>query len=157
MTQDPLAKTFYGLSMVCSASGITSGGVAVMSRTCHISGTAAVADFVVIAFFHLGNKAHTVALQMDGKPIPQHLQRYANKNIRPPYYNLNGLGFIMPGQQNFSEIIAMISFETVGKVIGFSLSIYGYSKLIIIGYRYGQQWISKYKKKEKNFRIILVY
>ena len=45
-----------------------------------------------------------------------------------------------------------IPLHTIGRVVGISLTIYGYSKLIVTAYRYGQQFISKYKKN-KNINL----
>ena len=148
ITTDPKAKALYVASTVFSASAVLSGGIAVASRTCHISGTAVVSEAFGFAFMQLGNKAHVTALQLEGKPIPPRLQRFVDPNIRPLGFNTDGLGFIMPRPIS-STIIGCIPFETLGKVVGFSLSVYGYSKLIICAYRYSQQWISKYKQKQK--------
>jgi hypothetical protein len=72
-TTNPTAKAFYGLSVVCSGSAITSGGMVVMARTCQISETASLSEACAVAFMILGNQAHVRALQLEGKPIPPHL------------------------------------------------------------------------------------
>lgn len=95
----------------------------------------------------LGNKAHVMALQVEGKPIPQRLRRYIYPNLRPPAYNPNGLGFIMPSPIS-STVIGYIPFEKIGQLVGFGIALYGYSKVIIIVYRYGQQCLKKLKPKQ---------
>lgn len=57
------------------------------------------------------------------------------------------MAFVMP---RFCE---NIPFHTIVQVLGISLTIYGYSKLIIAVYRYGQQFISKYKKNNYNTQV----
>lgn len=79
---------------------------------------------------------------MEGKPIPTQLR----ESIRRPrtFSNpngTNGMAFVMPGS------CENIPFHTIGRVVGISLTIYGYSKLIIAAYRYSQQFTIKYKKK----------
>ena len=61
-------RACYGLSTIFSASAVTSGSIAVMAGACQISQTA--------------------ALQLEGKPIPPRLRRYAKPG--------NGLSFISP-------------------------------------------------------------
>lgn len=148
LTTNRQAKFFYTLSILCSGTAIASAGTAVAARTCQISGTAALSESFGIAFMKLGNRAHVAALQLEGKPIPQHLQTYMNKNIRPRSYDPGGLGFIMPNGFS-SEFIAQIPFATIGKTVGLTIAIYGYGKIIISGYRYTQQWVAKIKKQRQ--------
>jgi hypothetical protein len=54
ITTDKKAKSFYALSVAFSSSAIVSGGMAVASRTCHISGTAAVSEAFGLALMQLG-------------------------------------------------------------------------------------------------------
>nr|YP_010133690.1 hypothetical protein KYU99_pgp063 [Nitzschia supralitorea]QWM93180.1 hypothetical protein [Nitzschia supralitorea] len=142
ITTDKKAKALYAVSTIFSTSAVVSGSLSVVSRTCQISGPAALSEAFGFAFMQLGNKAHVTALQLEGKPIPPRLQRFVDPNIRSLGFNTDGLGFIMPRPIS-STIIGCIPFETLGKVVGFSFSVYGYSKLIICAYRYSQQWISK--------------
>jgi hypothetical protein len=159
ITTNPTAKMFYGLSVICSGSAITSGGASILARACQISQTAALSEACATAFMILGNQAHVRALQLEGKPIPSHLKRFMRKDLRPSAYDNSGLGFVMPSGTNcivFSELIEKIPFETIGRFIGLGISVYGYSKLIIIGYRYSQQLISKLKDKKRKYKSALI-
>lgn len=149
LTTDKKAKTLYALSAACSTSAIVSGGLAVASRTCHISGTAAVSEAFGFALMQLGNRAHVMALQLEGKPVPTQLKRFINPNIRPLAFNTDGLGFRMP-RPIPSTVIGYIPFEKIGQIVGFGLAVYAYSKVLIVIYRYGQQFISKFKSKRKS-------
>ena len=124
-------------------------GLAVASRTCHISGTAALSEACGFAFMKLGNKAHVTALQLEGKPVPPKFKHLMDPSLRPPSYNPGDLGFVMPNALVSSKLIVVIPFERIGQAVGFGLSIYGYSRLVIVTYRYGQQFLSKYKKNRK--------
>lgn len=155
ISTDPKAKALYATSVAFSASAIISGSFAVASRTCHISGTAAISEAWGFALMKLGNKAHVTALQLEGKPIPPKLQHLVDPSIRPPGYNTNGMGFIMPNAVLSSNIIAAIPFEHIGRAIGFGLAVYSYSKVVILAYRYGQQFLSKYRsdRTDRAFRL----
>lgn len=146
ITTDKKAKTLYAISVALSTSAVVSSGIAVAARTCHISGTAAVTEAFGFAFMKLGNKAHVAALQLEGKPVPPRLKKYIDPNLRPLSFNPGGLGFIMPRHIS-STAIGAIPFEKIGQFVGFGLAVYGYSKVIIASYRYGQQWASKFRKK----------
>ena len=132
ITTDPKAKLFYALSTLCSASAITSGGIAVAARSCDISATACVSESIGIAFMKLGNCAHVMGLEAEGKPVPPRLRRYMSSGTRP-------LSFVNP--QNMIGI----SGERIFGVITIGFSIYAYRKIIIKSYQYGQQFISKRK------------
>jgi hypothetical protein len=149
ITTDRKAQGLYALSAVFSSSAVVSGSVAVMSRTCDISGTAALSEAFGYTFMMLGNKAHVMALQLEGKPVPPKLQRYVDPTIRPLNFNPGGLGFIMPRPIS-STFLGYISFEQIGKLVGFGIAVYSYSRFIIVGYRYGQQFLSKFKSKNKS-------
>jgi hypothetical protein len=152
ITTDPKAKALYVASTVFSASAVLSGRIAVASRTCHISGTAAVSEAFGYAFMQLGNKAHVTALQLEGKPVPIKLKRFVDPNIRPMSFNPDGLGFIMPRPIS-STLIASIPFEQIGQFVGFGIAVYGYSRVIIVAYRYGQQFLSKFRSKRRSVLI----
>ncbi len=148
ITTDPKAKALYVASTVFSASAVLSGGIAVASRTCHISGTAVVSEAFGFAFMQLGNKAHVTALQLEGKPVPPKLQRFVDSSIRPLGFNPDGLDFIM-SRPIPSTLIESIPFEQIGQLVGFGIAVYGYSRVIIVGYRYGQQFLRKFKSKRR--------
>ena len=140
VTQNLAAKRFYLLSVVFSLSAITNGGIAAVSRACELSGIGVVSEALGAGFMWCGNASRAAALKAEGKPIPTQLR----KSIRRPRAFLNpngtnGMTFVMPGS------CENISFHTIGRVVGISLTIYGYSKLIIAAYRYSQQFIIKYK------------
>lgn len=97
---NPLAKMFYGLSVVCSSSAITNGGVAIMARTCQISETAALSETCATAFMMLGNQAHRKALQVEGKPLPPRLNSDFRKSLQESVYDNNGLSFVIPSGTN---------------------------------------------------------
>lgn len=86
----------------------------------------------------------------------QHVKRWPRKGLRPSVYNNHGLGFIMPSTGCgdfvcFSKIVENIPFERIGRVIGFSLTVYGYVKIVIIGYRYSQKLLTKFREqRQKN-------
>ena len=149
ITTDKRAKALYALSAAFSTSAVVSGGVALAARTCNISGTAALSEAFGFAFMQLGNKAHVTALQLKGKPVPPRLKRFIDPNLRPLAFNLYGLGFIMPSQIS-SAAIGSIPFEKIGQLVGLGLVVYGYSKVIIVSYRYSQQLVSKFRSKRKS-------
>lgn len=152
ITSDYKAKVFYSLSTLFSASAMTSGGMAVMARACQISETAALSEALGMALMHLGNKAHVAALELENKPVPPHLEKYANKRrlLRRAAYDLNGLSFIMPRDLGMSDLIVKIPFEKIGRIVGVGIALYSYSKLFIMGYRYGQQFLTKFQTKRKS-------
>jgi hypothetical protein len=156
-TTNHVAKAFYTLSVLCSSSAVCTGIVAVMARACQISQTAALSESFGAAFMILGNQAHVRALQLESKLIPQHLNAYVRKSFRKPLYNNNGLGFVMPSQTNYiisSKVIQRIPFETIGKFAGIGLSVYGYSRLIIVVYRYSEQLFNKFKSRKQSLFLI---
>ena len=143
VTQNLAAKRFYLLSVVFSLSAITNGGIAVVSRACELSGIGVVSEALGAGFMWCGNASRAAALKAEGNPIPTQLR----ESIRRPRAFLNpndtnGMAFVMPGS------CENIPFHTIGRVVGISLTIYGYSKLIIAAYRYSQQFIIKYKKNK---------
>ena len=144
VTQNLAAKRFYLLSVAFSLSAITNGGIAVVSRACELSGIGVFSEALGAGFMWCGNASRAAALKAEGKPIPNQLRN----SIRRPraFYGTNGMAFAMPGS------CENIPFHTIGRVVGISLAIYGYSKLIIAAYRYSQQFIIKYKK---NNNIVL--
>jgi hypothetical protein len=144
VTQNLAAKRFYLLSVAFSLSAITNGGIAVVSRACELSGIGVFSEALGAGFMWCGNASRAAALKAEGKPIPNQLRN----SIRIPraFYGTNGMAFAMPGS------CENIPFHTIGRVVGISLAIYGYSKLIIAAYRYSQQFIIKYKK---NNNIVL--
>ena len=144
VTQNLAAKRFYLLSVAFSLSAITNGGIAVVSRACELSGIGVFSEAVGAGFMWCGNASRAAALKAEGKPISTQLRN----SIRRPraFYGTNGMAFAMPGS------CENIPFHTIGRVVGISLAIYGYSKLIIAAYRYSQQFIIKYKK---NNNIVL--
>ena len=99
-TRNPATKAFYCLSVVSSSTAIKTAGFAVLARTCQISETAALSEACATPFMVLGNQANVRALQLEGKPIPPHLNRYVRKGLRRSVYNNNELSFVMPGGTN---------------------------------------------------------
>lgn len=105
-----------------------------------------------------------IALQLEGKPIPPKLKHFIDPSIRPPAYNPDSLGFVIPNAIVSSNVIAAIPFEQIGRVVGFGFSVYSYSKVVIIAYRYGQQFLSKYKlnrriqlfREQRSFLIFIL-
>lgn len=156
-TTDPAAKTCYGLSAMFSGSAITTGGMAVAARSCQISGPAAVSEACAVALMILGNQAHVAALYLEGKPIPPHLQSYVRNGFQQPFGVNNGLGFVMPSGTNsivWSRVIEQIPFEIIGRIVGIGFTVYGYTKLVIVSYRYGQQLLTKFKSNRKNALVL---
>lgn len=143
-TNSPTAKGFYALSCAFSGTAATTGSMSVLARKCEISEVAMLTEVVGAAFLFLGNKAHAAALRIEGRPVPARFRRAA------PSFGLynprNNAAFIMPFRS--SRIIEGIPFEKIGKTVGFSISIYCYGRIIITGYRYGQQLIGNYRKKK---------
>ena len=141
VTQNLAAKRFYLLSVAFSLSAITNGGIAVVSRACELSGVGVLSEALGAGFMWCGNASRAAALKAEGKPLPPELQKSIRKfRLNPNRMNGNGMAFVMPGYCD------NIPFQTIGQVIGISLTIYGYSKLVIAAYRYSQQFIIKYKK-----------
>jgi len=76
------------------------------------------------------------------------------------YYG--NLGFIMPGAVSgdfsfLSETIAKISFKQIGQLVGLSLILYGYYKIVVTGYCYSQKlafdesWLMKKRDNLEKF------
>lgn len=150
ITTDKRAKVLYALGAAFSTSAVVSGGVTVAARTCQISGTAALSEAFGFAFMQLGNRAHVTALQLEGKPVPPRLKRFIDPNLRPLAFQTDGrLSFIMPGRMS-NATLGSIPFEKIGQLVGLGLAVYGYTKVIIIAYRYGQQLASKFRKKQRS-------
>ena len=155
VTRDPIAKGCYCASIVFSSGAVASGSMAVISRMCKISEVAILSEIVGGAFLCLGEMAQAQALKAEGKPIPARLQKWAKPRIpfRQSAYSNQNLGFIMPGGMShtgLSDIIEHIPFEKIGKVVGISLTAYGYYKIVIISYHYGQKIIRKLKEYRQN-------
>ena len=92
----------------------------------------------------VGDFVHVTALQAERKPIPQHLQhvKWSRKTVRPSSYQNKNLGFVLPGTgfndfSFLSETITKIPFERIDQVVGFGVTVYDYSRVAIIAYRYG--------------------
>ena len=156
-TTNPAAKTCYGLSALFSGSAITTGGMAVAANSCRISAPAVVSEACAVAFMILGKQSHVAALYLEGKPIPPHLQSYVPKGFQQPFGVNNGLGFVMPSGTNsivWSRVIEQIPFERIGRIVGIGLTVYGYTKLVITSYRYGQQLFTKFKSNRKNALVL---
>jgi len=51
------------------------------------------------------------------------------------------------------DVIVVIPFEKIGQGIGICLSIYSYSKIGIVGYRYDQRFANKIKTRRKSILI----
>ena len=140
-TQNLAAKRFYLLSVAFSLSAITNGGIAVVSRACQLSELGVLSEALGAGFMWCGNASRATALAAEGKTVPPELR----KSIRKPtaflnHNSMNGMTFIVPGSCD------NIPFQKIAQVVGISLTIYGYSKLVIAAYRYGQQFLTKYKK-----------
>lgn len=151
-TTDKKARTLYTLSVLCSMSAITSSGAALVAKSCNISGVGIASETAAMAFLKLGNRARAIAYQLEGRPLPKGLEKYYDPGLRARM-NSGDLGFIMPGHFP-SEILDTIPFELIGKIIGGSLAIYGYSRLVIKCYRYGQKLITKYRSIRKKKLIL---
>lgn len=105
----------------------------------------------------LGNQAHVAALYLEGKPIPPHLQSYVRNGFQQPFGVNNGLGFVMPSGTNsivWSQVIEQIPFEIIGRIVGIGFTVYGYTKIVIVSYRYGQQLLTKFKSNRKNALVL---
>ena len=158
-TDSPAAKGCYGMSFMCSAAAVASGGTAVMAKACTLSREGLLAESCSYAFMKLGELAHVAALHAEGKPIPPHLQHYI-KNLKPRKpmrgsgYGNNYMGFIVPGGEfKFSEIIEKIPFQKIGEVVGLGFTVYGYYRIVSVGYRYSQKLITKYKENRKKIKL----
>ena len=150
-TDSPAAKGCYGMSFMCSAAAVASGGTAVMAKACTLSREGLLAESCSYAFMKLGELAHVAALHAEGKPIPPHLQR---KPMRGAAYANNYMGFIVPGGEfRFSEVIEKIPFQKIGEVVGVGLTVYGYYKIVSVGYRYSQKLITKYKENRQKIKL----
>jgi hypothetical protein len=78
---------------------------------------------------------------IENKPIPSRLQSllYISKEIRQAFAKnyTNGLSFVIAGDTSgiaWSGVIESIPFEIIGKYVGVGLSLYGYSRLVIVTY-----------------------
>ena len=151
IAKDPRARLCYKASILCSTSAMVNGGFSIAAKTCHISQAGVLSEAFGVAFLQLGNKAHNMALKLEGKnnlPI----------KTRPQSYSPDKLGFIMPRSDlpslpALSSILEKIPFQAIGQCIGISITIYAYSKVIITGYRYSQQFVGKLKSKRR-YRLL---
>lgn len=147
---DKKAKFCYQVSVICSLTAVGSGSIAVAARACSISRTALLTEAAGYAFMRLGNEARDAALKFEGKKVPK----------RSAYYfrNTKDVSFIAPPNIAFSSIIEKIPFQQIGRVVGFTVSVYCYGKLVIKVYRYCQQLISKYKRRKflKTAKVLTV-
>ena len=145
-TTSVTAKNLYGMSCLFSASGAALGGTAAAARQCEISEWGLLADAFGGVFLYLGNQAHNMALRVEGKP--------ARGRFRPPthdLYNRRNHGafiteFRSTKQFRSSRVIQSIPFEQIGRSVGLTLTVYGYVRITITAFRYGQQLIARYKK-----------
>ena len=158
ITNSPTAKGCYAMSFMCSAVAAASGGAAVMAKACTFSSQGLIAEGVGYSFMLLGEFAHATALYAEGKPIPPHLQKYINQPRKPMMrrfaYRGKYMGFVMPGNEfGLSEIIEKIPFQKIGQVVGVGLTFYGYYRIVIVGYRYSQKLIAKYKENRKKIKF----
>ena len=153
------ARVLYKLSFACSMSAIVSGASAAVNETCQFSHVAFTSELAGSIFLDLGNRAYVTALVREGRPVPPDLLRYApspkslpflREGYNRQYFGPNGepLAFVMPGSYNdlhLSYFIEKIPFQTIGRLVGISITLYGYSKIVIIGYQYSQKLVQKYK------------
>lgn len=146
VTTNSVARGFYVLSVVCSSTAMTTGGMSILARSCQISEIGAGSEACAVAFMCLGNQAHAKALMLEGKPVPPELLR-RKFSSRQPTHDTNGLSFVMPSNVNSMQFLERIPFGTIGKFVGIGLSVYTYSRFIIVSYRYGQQLFSKFKTR----------
>lgn len=153
--KDRTAKVLYGLSFICSSTGFVAGTSAAVGRLCHFSKTAAVGDAFGVSFLYMGQKAEELARQIEGRPVSKPGNPRFGRNrkplLPPNTYSNKGVGFVMPGAMDnvaVSSAIAKIPFEKIGRIVGYTISIYVYGKLIIKIYRYSQQLITKYKRQK---------
>ena len=169
------ARLFYLLSTGFSSAAALFGSNAVLAKSCQLSGPAFLSESFGAVFLHLGNQAHQAALIVENKAIPLTIQqKYGDQatlqNLRRKLSRKNNNGqisYIMPGNRiDFSEIIVSIPFEKIGQTVGFTLTIYGYYRITIAGYRYSRKLISKFsenrkknklRKLRKNYRLILEF
>lgn len=142
---DRRARLCYKASFLFSSSAMVNGGFSILAKTCHISQAGIVSEAFGMAFLQLGNRAHNMALKFEGK-------NHLGQKTRPQSYSPDGLGFIMPRSDlpALSTILEKIPFQAIGQSIGISFTIYAYSKVVISGYRYGQQFVTKFKIKRRS-------
>jgi len=157
LTNSATARSCYAMSLMCSTFAVVSGGGAVLAKACNLSNYGLVSEGCGYTFMKLGEMAHVAALHAEGKPIPPHLQ---SRNFRPPKlsrgsaYDGKYTGFVMPGGGfGLSEIIEKIPFQKVGQVVGIAITAYSYYKIVIVGYRYSQKLITKYKENRKQIKF----
>lgn len=146
ITTNGLARGFYVLSVLCSGTAVTTGGIAALARTGRVTEIGAGSEACAIALMCLGNQAHAGALMLEGKPVPPHLLRRTFSSRQPTHDN-SGLSFVMPSNVNSMQFLERIPFGTIGKFVGIGLSAYAYSRFIIVSYRYGQKLFSKFKTR----------
>ena len=154
-TNSQAAKGFYATSILFASGAAVSGGFAVMTRMCKISEVAVLSEVMGGAFLYLGETAHAAALKAEGKDIPLHLREKLKRKpfSRPFGYSDRNLSFVTPcsftgiPSMRLSQVIEIIPFEKIGKVVGVGLSVYGYYKVVTTGYHYGQILISKYNAR----------
>ena len=160
-TKSPLAKMLYIFGATFSGSAVLFGSQAALAKVCQLSGPAMLSESFGASFLALGNKAHQAALKADAKLVvpltpqqqyrdPDHLNKV--RRFLSGRNNRSNISFITPGGGDiyFAEIITMIPFEKIGRVVGVSLTMYGYYKLTITGYRYSQKLVAKFYENRNN-------
>lgn len=159
VTDSRTAKGCYAMSVLCSAVAVASGGTAIAVKACTLSKQGLIAESCSYAFLKIGELAHATALHAEGKPIPPHLQNYL-KNVQPrkpmrrSAYAGEYMGFVLPGGEfRFSEIIEKIPFQKIGEIVGVGFTVYGYYRIVLVGYRYSQKLINKYEENRKKIKF----
>lgn len=154
---NPEAKLYYKLSGVCATAAIGSGGFAVYMEFCRIYYPAALAEMLGYMFLKLGQAAEERALQIERRNLLLAQREGRRSKLNFGTYNKRA-SFLFPVNSNprFSKVIAKIPFYTIGRVVGFCITIYCYRKIIIRLYRFGQNMSYHYKirKKIKAARIL---
>ena len=147
-TTDPFAKRCYAASMLCGGVGLTSGAAAAVAAACRLSKPAIAADICGAFLLAVGSEAQRFAEKLEGRP---------SRGRRPMVYGgWRGWGsrsdsaFILPSS---SQVISTIPFEKIGRVVGYGLTIYTYSRISITVYRYGKQLIIRYRNQKKNEKL----
>lgn len=125
LTKNPAARKLYAGSMLFSGIGTSTAGCAIVSRAVNISKPAIVGDVLGAYFMMLGNRSHVLALQLENKPIPAHLQRLK-------WVNYNKLAFIRFGHYPtgyFDQIINKVTYQRLDRIVSVGLTFYSLSYL----------------------------
>ncbi len=144
--KNPVSKTFYIVGASCSAMGTcmsTYSGLFGDSCCYNFGGLFAIGSGSMITF--IGKKCVDTADFLEGKKKKRrwfgNLRGGAARQLSHSYRNGGNIAFTLP------PYVERVPYGKIFTGTMFVITIYGYAKLIVSSYRYGQQLVSRRKNK----------